>query len=1346
MMRKSGNLAVSYFIHGGGMFLQRTPLGVFRALLNSILISFPEYLSQLTERFNDKETRFGAYQENRWDWTEKELQEFLSEILIQGTKSRPVVIFVDALDECGDRDAKCLLGYFKGLMDDVERDEAQVKICFSSRHYPILGPDTISTISVEERNDKDIRSVIRERLKEIQLISIATRQQIEKEILLKAHGGFQWAVSITGMVIRLNDTGINEEKLYEMITTTPEALDELYTTILSGITEADKRQTTKLFQWVLFSGQPLSAQELREALATDKGTACTTVSELKRHDSWIGSLTRFEMHVRHISRGLVEFQTREIWEQYELNGEDSDREVQFIHQSVADYVRRTFLMDVGHEYASLAGACHFGISRSCLRYLTLREVLEGTHLSRGTISARFPLVPYVVRFVIYHIREAEREGIPQPDLLSIIRWDRHPESLGKIASLWRVMDPDNAHAPMGWPFVGATPLHILVALGSKSAFDALLQKDDVQVDGRDLDGNTPLLLALREGHQEMALVLLNRSIEWQHRHEAIEQSTTADEDVGPQTNHFVDVNAENNDGETSLTIALTEEAGEVIFKLIEAGADLKCFGQQTALVFYAIRNRNKPLLLKLLEKNAKLDGAVYFALKELSYKDDHVLKQFVSKLLKAGANTLKTPEVDKSCEDQDEDEDEDEVEAILLASRTGQRSMVSLLLSHGTPTTSRNKHGSTPLLLALQNGHEAVVRVLIENGADVNASSDDGSTPLSWASENGHEAVVKVLIENRADVNASNEDRLTPLWLASQSGHEAVVKVLIENGADVNTRNTQGSTPLFWASRNGHEAVVKVLIENRADVNASNEDRLTPLWLALLNGHEAVVKVLIKNGADVNASNKHGSAPLLWASENGHEAVVDVLIKNGADVNASSDDGSIPLSWASENGHEAVVKVLIENGADINVSSEDGSTPLWLASQNGHEVVVKVLIENEADVNASSEDGWTALFWASGNGHAAVAMLLIENGADVNAVDMDGWTTLFWALRNSHEAVIKVLIENEADVNARDKYGSTLLSWASENGHKAVVKVLIENEADVNASNEDRLTPLWLALLNGHGAVAMLLMENGADVNAVDKDGSTPVSWASRNGYKSVVKVLIENRADVNAVDKDGSTPVSWASRNGYKSVVKVLIENRADVNASNEGGWTPLWLASRKGHEAVVKVLIKNGADVNASSKRGSTPLSCASRNGHEAIAMLLIENGADINARYKDKSTPLFWASEKGHEAVVKVLIENRADVNAMDKYESTPLFWASRNGHEAVTRLLIEKGAGVNASSKRGSTPLSWASRNGHEAVVKVLIDNGAEVYASNKYGSTPISWASENGHEAVLKLLIEKGDRD
>ncbi len=160
----------------------------------------------------------------------------------------------------------------------------------------------------------------------------------------------------------------------------------------------------KLFQWVLFAGRPLSSQELREALAADKEMVCATVSHLRSHDCWVENLVRFETYVKHISRGLVEFQTREFWEQHEP-GEDWDREVQFIHQSAADYVLEKFLKHAGHyrcAFESQIGAGHFEISRSCLKYMILRDVLDGARLSRGALSATFPLIPYAVRFLFHH--------------------------------------------------------------------------------------------------------------------------------------------------------------------------------------------------------------------------------------------------------------------------------------------------------------------------------------------------------------------------------------------------------------------------------------------------------------------------------------------------------------------------------------------------------------------------------------------------------------------------------------------------------------------------------------------------------------------------------------------------------------------------------------------------------------------------------------------------------------------------------------------------------------------------------------------------------------------------------
>ncbi|GIJ91436.1 hypothetical protein Asppvi_010401 [Aspergillus pseudoviridinutans] len=1060
--RKSGELVVSYFLHGRGTPLQKTPLGVFRALLNGMLESFPVYLSELTIQFEDREKRFGSYEAGRWTWKENELQEFLFRVLTKGTKAHPVVIFVDALDESGKDAARGLLAYFRDIMKDIEHEEGQVKICFSSRHHPIIGLDMCPTISVEERNDPDIRLVVRDRLEKIQPES--KRQRIEKEILLKAQGGFQWAALVCNMVIEENDNGTKAEKLQEKLLTIPEALDELYSDILGGVTEAERHQTVKLFQWVLFTARPLSAEELRDALSIEKDMQRNT--KIRKHASWSDTLPEFERHVKHLSRGLVEFQTRNFWElgrrtrilrygPYEAESyqvEEAYREAQFIHQSVADYLLMTFLSHVEHDRnvsQSPVAAGHFQISRSCLRYLTLEEVLEEAERRPGKLRIRFQLVPYAVRFLLQHIRKVEEQGIAQSDLLSLVQLDRQ-SNMQRIASVWRVADPDGIYAPRGWPFVEATALHVLVALDSKSAFDEFLQKDNVQVDGRDAEGNTPLHLAIEEGQQDMALALLNRSIEWQLRQdEGIDQSINATRDRDQERIYHVDVNAENNDGETPLTVALTHNTREVIHTLLEAGADPKYLGQDSAPIFYAIRNRDAPLLRKLIEKKVKLDGAVHFALKEIK-DNDNLLKRFILELLQAGANTMRLLEFDKDNGTYSEDERDDEYEyddedddyeyddeddeyerddeAILLASRSGQIAIVNLLLLYGASATCQNRYGEFPLLVAAKKGHREIVEILLRaEPAAVEMKGNRGQRALVTAIYED-EIEIAMLLIRKGSFQPSSAALAKGLSRAIEKGMPDLVDIILRKDETLlDMQFGSNLTPLSssFAAENGPEDVDKLLL--RAGVDPESKDSLSqfPLFRTAEKGLELLVTLLIEAGAKLEAKGSWSETPLSLAASKGHEALVKLLLEAGANPDLMDGSGGRPLSVAAASGHEAVVKLLLDAGANPELMDGYGARPLSWAVANWHATVVQLLIDAGANPDL-------LLLWAAACGHEAVVKLLLDAGANPDLMDGSGGRPLSWAVRNGHEAVAKLLLKAGANPVLIDNSGRTLTVMSSE--------------------------------------------------------------------------------------------------------------------------------------------------------------------------------------------------------------------------------------------------------------------------------------------------------------------------
>jgi ankyrin repeat protein len=936
-MQKKGtkDIVLFFFIHGQGKPLQHTPLGIFRSLLNTMLEHFPKYLAQLTDVFEDQNKRYGDVEEGRWEWPVDELQEMLSKILTEGTTHQPVTVYIDALDECGEETAKTLLTYFR---KQTECEAAQVRICVSSRHYPNLDLNDIPSVSVEERNTDDIIWFTRERLKSLR--AVRGCQQIEVEILRKAQGGFQWVLLVTEMMTTGVLNGTRLDVLLRELASCPDTLSDLYAAILDGVAAAEQRQTTKLFEWVLFAERPLSAQELREALATDSDMSYTSILELRRHKSWSDSLDAFERHVKHLSRGLVEFQTRELWELYDPDDEDWDREAQLIHQSVADYLHDEFLnpKNARNIYPTPTGAAHFRISRSCLRYLTLKEVLDGAQSPRTIFSAKFALAPYATRYIFQHIKKVEQEGIIQDDLLSVLQWEPRSGTTRKLSDIWRTLDPDSVHTPLGWPFIGATALHVLAACGSKTACSAILEKSMEEIDCVDADGNTALMVAIREGHPDVASMLVSGN-----------------------------VNITNNEGDTALAIALDEMAREVILRLMEAGAEPQCLGEERALVSLAMNTKNLALLDTLIEKNVNLDGLVFLVLRGQLQQGDQTLKTLVSKLLKVGADTTRVHDL----EDEEESDDGDmemfdnaDDDALFVATRSGQTELVNLLLSNGSSADIQNKRGETPLLIATKNNDREIAQTLLRNAPwAVEIEDVYGDSALTRAIKERSFDFMELLVQGgqfsrpssdlrnyfnlahpngMVDMSDFTPDRLNDpstyvhavLSWAAEHGHKMIVEFLLsKHDIDADVIDLKGQTPLWLAVKNKQEAIVKLLLAtSKVNVNTQDWNARTPIWTALENGDTAIVELLFStNKANINMKDHSGRTLLGTALGNGYTAtaMMELTLGTGAiDIGEGDEQGQTLLLWAVRTGDEAAVKLLLNAGSvDIDTKNRKERTP-----------------------------------------------------------------------------------------------------------------------------------------------------------------------------------------------------------------------------------------------------------------------------------------------------------------------------------------------------------------------------------------------------------------------------------
>ncbi|KAE8283947.1 Ankyrin-3 [Larimichthys crocea] len=146
-----------------------------------------------------------------------------------------------------------------------------------------------------------------------------------------------------------------------------------------------------------------------------------------------------------------------------------------------------------------------------------------------------------------------------------------------------------------------------------------------------------------------------------------------------------------------------------------------------------------------------------------------------------------------------------------LAAQEGNVDIVTLLLARDAPINSGNKSGLTPLHLAAQEDKVNVAEVLVNQGATIDPETKLGYTPLHVACHYGNVKMVSFLLKNQAKVNAKTKNGYTPLHQAAQQGHTHIINLLLQYGASPNELTVNGNSALSIARRLGYISVVDTL-------------------------------------------------------------------------------------------------------------------------------------------------------------------------------------------------------------------------------------------------------------------------------------------------------------------------------------------------------------------------------------------------------------------------------------------------------------------------------------------------------------------------------------------------------
>lgn len=443
-----------------------------------------------------------------------------------------------------------------------------------------------------------------------------------------------------------------------------------------------------------------------------------------------------------------------------------------------------------------------------------------------------------------------------------------------------------------------------VEKGDLAQLELLISKG-ADVNLKDPNGLTPLHIAAKEGHVDIAAFLIKNRAEvnarageygltplhwaaWKGHKRVVEMLI----DAGAQ------VNVHTAAGHTPFRIAVDFGHIDIVRLLMSKGADIEVVDNWNVTPLFSAVSTNRLDLIKLLlERGVNVDTMV-----------------------KPGRQT-----------------------PLHRAAGKNHLEAAKLLLEAGAYINSRDAVDRTPLHEAVIQGHQEMVELLLENGALWWRYRHLGIGLVGLAMKENQGEMVKFLI-NKGFPNS-------PVHVAAFFGGIDEVKSYLDGGGDINEYSPNGLTLLICATLGGRIEVTELLISKGVNVNQIGFEGATALQYAAWKGRTEIARMLLDNGAEAT------NGALSWAVMTGQKDIVEMLIAKGADVNGMrfkeglnvrppwAPDYKVDWDWTllhdacwrtkppwkeNSEAYQAVVEVLVAHGADVNAKTRNGRTPMSL--------------------------------------------------------------------------------------------------------------------------------------------------------------------------------------------------------------------------------------------------------------------------------------------------------------------------------------------------------------------------------------------------------------------------------
>lgn len=428
-----GDVILSYFFSARGGHLQSSAEGMYRSLLCQLLAKFPGLASLQNLKLRPDQPHViwhkerlraaileavlavfprprhthvtGAIYEDESFNAQDIFDLSQGQYLQSHFGQRQLTCYVDAIDECDYSDAQDIIDFFQDLYRRLRKSLVKVFVLVSSRHYPQVSCQGGQQIILEHEvgHNTDLLLYIESKL---QIGDSRKARNIKGAIQRKASGIFLWVV----LIVRI----LNEDKargkvhlLEDHLQSLPKDLHRLF----ENIVQCDSDNNSGLLltvQLLFFADRPLRPEEVYFALISNESRGAVQDWD---HDEL--STTDMKNFILDSSRGLaevVEFGQPSVW-------------VQFIHESVRDYLRDMWLPSVYNlTTQSLSALCHDRLKQCCQQYVlrcspeVLQTVRNRVQESK-TECATYPFLSYALFGMVWHANTSQSLGCQQHDFI-----------------------------------------------------------------------------------------------------------------------------------------------------------------------------------------------------------------------------------------------------------------------------------------------------------------------------------------------------------------------------------------------------------------------------------------------------------------------------------------------------------------------------------------------------------------------------------------------------------------------------------------------------------------------------------------------------------------------------------------------------------------------------------------------------------------------------------------------------------------------------------------------------------------------------------------------------------------